>query len=360
MAHYCFGKIIRGFGSFFQVLIHFQISGEIRSHYLILRQMMLSNNQDLSEDLLNSHQPQQHKRKAEDFISSEAAAAVTDTSPCTSTNTSNEEVPADNFDERSSSPSKKKFKAESIHNLSDPYLLPIPPNGVDPYDYYYLMSSERRLHLPAAPIASFSEASPVLKKRNEQISFSKYDIDSYMNKVAVSPQERMRTLDLFNLHNPHPEEECKLYNLPSNRLHLHTLKDIMFLSGGLVGGRFSSDDLKHAGEVTKGLAKQWSEIDSLYKSMSASDRKFVFKTPSQDNNTDIPPPIIVTPDCVTNFHALCDSYLTKIKDLQDLVKRKQSEINLNDASSKGKKGIVRYPTLGFSLINALNCVYLFQ
>lgn len=194
--------------------------------------------------------------------------------------------------------------------------------------------SERKLHLPAVPLLpSTSLGSPMLKKRLEQFAFAKYDIDSFINKTSVSAQERMRSLDLFNLHNPHLEEECKVFNLPSNRLHLQSMKDIMYLCGGLVGNRFTGDELKLVSNLVKILAQKWNEIDSLYKSMASNDRKFVFKPDSED----VPPIPTATTEIVANFHTLCDNYLVEIKVLQELVRKKQAEVDTSD--SKGKRNV---------------------
>ncbi len=139
------------------------------------------------------------------------------------------------------------------------------------------MSIEHR-HYPAAlPTVDISVLTPRLKKSSEQTSFVKYNIDDqYMKQLNISVQERMRIMDRFFLHNPHPEEECALLNLPNSRLHLHSLKDVMYLSGGLVGIRFEGDELKDASSLLKVLSNLWAELDKNYKSMTNNERKIIW------------------------------------------------------------------------------------
>ncbi len=180
------------------------------------------------------------------------------------------------------------------------------------------MSSEHR-HYPAAlPTVDISVLTPRLKKSNEQTSFAKYNIDEqYMKQLNISVQERMRIMDRFFLHNPHPEEECSLLNLPNNRLHLHSLKDVMYLSGGLVGIRFESDELKDASTLLKVLSNLWAELDKNYKSMTNNERKIIWGNEVEGDGT----------SKVGQFHKQCDEYLCYIKELQLLVVKKQSQID---------------------------------
>jgi hypothetical protein len=199
-----------------------------------------------------------------------------------------------------------------------------------------------RRHYPA-PLAVVNELSPRLKKSVEQSSFVKYKLDdSYIGVHNVSVQDRMRVMDRFNLHNPHAQEECTFLNLPSNRLHLHSLKDVMYLSGGLVGVRFESDELKQTSELCNQLAVLWADIDKLYKGMSSIERKTILSTSAvvvtAEATLDTNPDAIldVKVDNVTKFHQLCDQYLEIIKDLQRMVLKKQGQIDVNEAGIRGE------------------------
>jgi hypothetical protein len=205
------------------------------------------------------------------------------------------------------------------------------------------MSSESsHRHYPAAlPTVDLGSLTPRLKKTIEQTAFTKYCIDEqYVGQRSLSAQERMRVMDRFFLHNPHLEEECAWLNLPSNRLHLHSLKDVMYLSGGLVGVRFESDELKDAGQLLKILGTMWADLDKIYKNMSTSERKLTWTT---ENTADAV--LNLQLQSVSHFHDQCDAYLRHIKILQSLIRKKQSQIDSNSV-----KGTIRFIVLLVTIV----------
>jgi hypothetical protein len=165
---------------------------------------------------------------------------------------------------------------------------------------------------PRSPL--FSPLNSVaLKKSTQSIAFSDYDIEEILSRShKLSCRERMRQLDNFHLHKPHHELECKALNLPNHRINLHSLKEAMNLCGGLVGARFSSEEIRELSSSVQKLEHLWFSIDLLYKEMNADEHRSVIPEVISEEETK-----------VSIFHKLADGYMSKIKCVQTIVKSKQ-------------------------------------
>lgn len=180
--------------------------------------------------------------------------------------------------------------------------------------------------VPFSPFSPENLKSNTLKKKNAVVSFVKYDLTQQrMLHQTISLRERMRDLDNFHLHRPHPEDECQYLNLPNNRLNLHVVKDIVYLCGGLVGVRFEGDELKAINSFATHLQNCWVQLEQRFKSMTSSDLKHV---PSNPNDT------IISSEA-TQFCELADKYMMIVASLQELVKKKQSTIDRTNAITTG-------------------------
>ena len=155
------------------------------------------------------------------------------------------------------------------------------------------------------------------------------------------------------MHNPQ-DEECKLLNIPNDRINLHVKKNLLFLCGGGVGVRFTSDDLKNLDIITKELVELWNIIENIYKILDANMKKTLLKQSDLDNiDIDL---IMTEVNNIINeckeiskieendknkilifFNNKCNNYLLKVKELQHLVKSKQESLE-----TRGEENIKGY------------------
>ena len=192
---------------------------------------------------------------------------------------------------------------------------------------------------PLPPLGLISNIKPVILKKKgfQQKLFIQYNIDDYISYTAACATERLRQLDYFYMHSPQ-EQECSILNIPNDRINLHSKKSLLFLCGGGVGVRFSSDDLKFLEVISNQLSGLWRNLESFYKiQLDSSMKKFVL------SETDIIGLDIHTIELeninketiqseenklksIIYFQRLCNDYLLRVKELQSAVKAKQELI----------------------------------
>jgi len=190
----------------------------------------------------------------------------------------------------------------------DPMPLPSSPLPPEPE----VMKSFRSY--PASPLSPLSSigGNITLKKATQIVAFCDRDIDAIIKEGRnCACRDRMRQLDILHLHRPHLEIECKGLNLPNHRINIHSLKEIMNLCGGLVGARFSSDEIRNLSELVHQLEHLWFSLELIYKEMTTEEHKLVSIGDNSQNEKAV------------LFHKLSDEYLTKAKELQSSVRLKQ-------------------------------------
>jgi len=82
----------------------------------------------------------------------------------------------------------------------------------------------------------------------------------------------MRIIDAFNFYTP-IQEECTLLHIPDDRINLLNLKELLYLCGGGVGVRFTSEDFCFMKSILNEMTTCWGSIDKKYKSLSTAMRK---------------------------------------------------------------------------------------
>lgn len=164
----------------------------------------------------------------------------------------------------------------------------------------------------------------ILKKTEEKKSFIDHDILQYITAYSSSINERMRIIDKFHFHSP-VEQECKLLHIPDDRINILYLKELLFLCGGGVGVRFTSEDLHLLTSVSHKMAALWSELEQLYNAMDSSKKKLIVEGNSlkDANNSDM-----------MALHDMMDRYLLSALELQNFVRLKQSLI-ASEGDDKG-------------------------
>lgn len=149
-------------------------------------------------------------------------------------------------------------------------------------------------------------------------SFVDYDIDSFLGHRSISCAERMRELDMFRFHNP-TEAERETVHLSTSRLSLHTSKDLLALCGGLLGVRFETEELHQLNDIAHRLSELYERLSFIFTNFHLSLKKFRIDS--------VPSETCESTKAVMEFHNLGDEYLTLVKDLQSIIRRKQATID---------------------------------
>ena len=249
---------------------------------------------------------------------------------------------------------------------------PSPPSLAD------MLASRAGLGLPKAPpppMGGLGGALSGLKPSGLRAKFEKkkitdYDVDEFKNHRNKSASERFRELDNFRLHTP-MEEEVSFLNVTTYRMNLSSMQDILFLCGGLVGVRFSSEDLVALTGLNREMNRIWLQLDGVYGQLSSTAKKLIvtddqvaaarqaLEESSTCKDGGNPTSAVAAKmeavsespaggsnsgggggggsssgtadegERVGRFHALADLYLTSFAKLQHLMREKQSTIDPN-------------------------------
>lgn len=187
-----------------------------------------------------------------------------------------------------------------------------------------------------------------LKEKIAKGKFVDYDFSNFMyhsERYSKNPTMRLRDLDSIRLHNP-VSEEISLLNLSSYRMNINNLNDVLYLCGGLVGMRFTSDELLLVLSKTKRLVSLWDALDECYKAMDPSCRKLIVQI--SDLKSHCEGGMCSDSELfVTKFHILADEYVQELADVQSMVRMKQSSIDPSD--SKGKPYSITLSAIPYSI-----------
>jgi hypothetical protein len=156
-----------------------------------------------------------------------------------------------------------------------------------------------------------------LRERFRTGKITDYTLDQFMPHNGKSPTDRFRNLDYLRMHTPH-EGEVTALNVTPYRMDLHCSQEVMYLCGGLVGVRFSSEDLSSILCTTKRMAAVWGELDEMFRNMPPMCKKTSLKSDVQTGEDS---------DTARSFHALADEYVSLFGQLQSVIREKQKLIN---------------------------------
>ena len=117
----------------------------------------------------------------------------------------------------------------------------------------------------------------LLKEKQCKRRITEYDVESFLGPRRKNATDRMRELDSIRMHTP-LQEEVDLLNVTPYRMNLLVTQDILYLCGGLVGVRFSSEDLMALLQLHKRMTATWNELSESFKSMSSVAKKHILVT----------------------------------------------------------------------------------
>ena len=162
-----------------------------------------------------------------------------------------------------------------------------------------------------------------LKPRAKPERITDYKIEQFLHHRGKNSTERLRELDKIRMYTPLPEE-VELLNVTPYRMNLLVVQDVMYLCGGLVGVRFSSEELLELIRFTKGLATTWAEISKIFQEMSTACKKL--SLPKEDSAS-----AVATEDAeleqVQKLHQSADEYVTLFGHLQAFISEKQKGVD---------------------------------
>lgn len=187
--------------------------------------------------------------------------------------------------------------------------------------------SETDLPVPPPPMLGLGKLGLgggfALKPRAKPEKITDYKIDQFLHHRGKNSTERLRELDKIRMYTPLPEE-VELLNVTPYRMNLLVVQDLMYLCGGLVGVRFSSEELLELIRFTKGLSSTWTEIGSIFHGMSTACKKLTL--PAEDgsgaesaDNAEL--------EQVRKLHQSADDYVALFGHLQAFIREKQKGVD---------------------------------
>lgn len=180
-------------------------------------------------------------------------------------------------------------------------------------------------------------AKPFLKSTKRATTFvlkSGAKLQGKHTDWSVTPTERMRNIDELRKHIPTPEE-CDLLNVPDDRLFVDNIKDVLYLSGGCAGVRFSTSELRSLQALVANISDLCKILEKTYHKLSPEQTKLninTFLTDLQGNTVNTLPGGDYNK--ITYFHGVADNLLGLIHQLQGIVHEKQQTIDKSAAKMK--------------------------
>lgn len=160
-----------------------------------------------------------------------------------------------------------------------------------------------------------------LKPRTKPEKITDYKLDQFLHHRGKNSTERLRELDKIHMYTPLPDE-VELLNVTPYRMNLLVIQDVMYLCGGLVGVRFSSEELSELLRLTKGMSELWSQISKIFQDMPTSSKKLTLSV-----DPEVETESVEGVEQVRMLHQLADQYVTLFGELQIFIKEKQKGVD---------------------------------
>jgi hypothetical protein len=170
------------------------------------------------------------------------------------------------------------------------------------------------------------------EKRFKAGKITDYTLDQFMGHRGMNVMERLREIAYIHMHTPQTEE-VELLNVSTYRMSLLVTQDVLYLCGGLVGVRFSSEDLVTIQKLIKKMTALWNDNSDIFKNMSAACKKYTLK---EDSDAADPDGCAAS---VRRLHDQADQYVALFGELQAIIREKQTQI---DPSARAGVFCVKY------------------
>lgn len=142
---------------------------------------------------------------------------------------------------------------------------------------------------------------------------------------CITPTERMRSIDELRKHMP-TSEECDVLNIPTDRLFVDNIKDVLYLSGGCAGVRFTTAELKSLQALVLNIHDLVKNLEKTYAKLSPDQTKLNIN-PSGSEKIDRNDDYVASNMKIMYFHGVADNLIQLISELQVIVHEKQKLID---------------------------------
>jgi hypothetical protein len=184
-----------------------------------------------------------------------------------------------------------------------------------------------------------------LKKTRPSVPWVDLNLSSYrLEGQRKTPTVRMREIDGLRLHVPILEERDRL-KIPqsSDRLILSDQMNLMMLCGGYAGVHFTPEEMSQLISFALEFDQRFRTLEDHFNTLSTAQKSYVDKFTPQSREEALPPPpprltgdeTIISPPAVPDtvhdlaiehFHAMADSLIDLLCQLQPLVRLKQTHL----------------------------------
>lgn len=178
-------------------------------------------------------------------------------------------------------------------------------------------------NLPTPPVLGIGRLNlsggMALKPRAKPEKITDYKIDQFLYHRGKTGTERLRELDKIHMYTPLPNE-IELLNITPYRMNLLVMQDVMYLCGGLVGVRFSSEELQELLRLTKEMNCAWNNVNKFFQDMSTVCKKLSLPTDEASSADGSFDPDV---ELAKNLHQSADQYVLLFGKLQVFIREKQ-------------------------------------